>query len=207
MDAFHDVRFPLGPAFGATGGPERRTQIVTLGSGHERRSQRWSRARRRYDAGAGIRSLDDLHAVLAFFEARRGPLHAFRYHDPVDGRSCPPLAEPSATDQVLGEGDGTMDTFALAKTYGSGADAERREITRPVPGSVVVAVNGAPESASVDHSTGLVTLATPPAPGALVTAGFLFDVAVRFDTDRLTIALAAFHAGEAPSIPLVEVLE
>ena len=207
MQAFHDVRFPVAVAFGATGGPERRTEIVALGSGHERRSQRWSRARRRYDAGAGLRSLDDLHAVVAFFEARRGPLHSFRYHDPVDGRSCAPLSEPSATDQRLGEGDGATREFALVKRYGEGADAEVRAITRPVEGSILVAVDGAPAGAAVDHATGTVTLGEPAPAGAAVTAGFLFDVPVRFDTDRLVVALAAFSAGEVPSVPLVEVLE
>ena len=207
MQAFHDVRFPLSVAFGATGGPERRTEIVALGSGHERRLQRWSRARRRYDAGAGLRSLDDLHAVVAFFEARRGPLHAFRYHDPIDGRSCPPLAEPRATDQWLGEGDGARRTFALVKRYGEGSDAEVRAITRPVEGSVVAAVDGTLVDAAVDHATGTVTFPAPPLAGASVTAGFLFDVTVRFETDRLVVALAAFAAGEVPSVPLVEVLE
>lgn len=207
FESFHDVRFPLAVAFGATGGPERRTQIVTLGSGHERRGQRWRRARRRYDAGAGLRSLDDLHAVVAFFEARRGPLHAFRYHDPVDGRSCPPLSEPAATDQWLGEGDGLRTVFPLVKRYGEGADAEPRGITRPVPGSVAITVDGEPAEATTDHATGLVTFAQPPAAGAAVTAGYLFDVPVRFDTDRLVVALAAFSAGEVPSIPLIEVLE
>ena len=207
MESFHDVRFPVAVAFGATGGPERRTEIVALGSGHERRTQRWSRARRRYDAGAGIRSLDELYAVTAFFEARRGPLHAFRYHDPVDGRSCAPLCEPAATDQLIGTGDGARTTFALVKRYGEGPDAETRAVTRPVEGSVLVAVDGASVVAATDHATGVVTLADPPPAGASVTAGFLFDVPVRFDTDRLVVALAAFSAGEVPSVPLVEVLE
>ena len=206
MQAFHDMRFPVAVAFGATGGPERRTEIVALGSGHERRNQRWSRARRRYDAGAGIRSLDQLHEVVAFFEARRGPLHSFRYHDPIDGRSCPPLSEPSPADQSLGEGDGSRTTFQLVKAYGEGPDAEIRTITRPVAGSVAVAVNGAVVAAEVDGA-GLVTLAEAPPAGAHVTAGFLFDVPVRFETDRLIVALAAFSAGEVPSVPLVEVLE
>ena len=42
--------------------------------------------------------------------------------------------------------------------------------------------------------------------GAAVTAGFLFDVPVRFDTDRLDIELTSFDAAEAPAIPLIEVL-
>jgi uncharacterized protein (TIGR02217 family) len=49
--------------------------------------------------------------------------------------------------------------------------------------------------------------ATAPATGDEVRAGFLFDVPVRFETDRLDITGAAFAAGEAPSVPLVEIRE
>ena len=103
---FHEVRFPTAIAFGATGGPERRTEIVALGSGHEERNGRWADSRRRYNAGYGVRSLDDLHAAVAFFEERRGRLYGFRWHDRIDGKSCAPSATPLPTDQAIGEGDG-----------------------------------------------------------------------------------------------------
>ena len=48
-------------------------------------------------------------------------------------------------------------------------------------------------------------LAVAPIPGAMVTAGFEFDVPVRFDSDRINASLAGFAAGEVPSIPVVEV--
>ena len=70
--AFHDVRLPARLAFGSSGGVERRTEVVTLASGFERRSTPWAHGRRRYLVGAGIRSLDDVAALTAFFEARRG---------------------------------------------------------------------------------------------------------------------------------------
>jgi uncharacterized protein (TIGR02217 family) len=44
-----------------------------------------------------------------------------------------------------------------------------------------------------------------PAIGAAVTAGFHFDVPVRFDTDYLEVDLSAFAAGMIPKIPLVEI--
>jgi uncharacterized protein (TIGR02217 family) len=44
-----------------------------------------------------------------------------------------------------------------------------------------------------------------PGVGAAVTAGFLFDVPVRFDTDYLEVDLSAFAAGAIPSIPLIEI--
>ena len=198
---FHDVVFPARIAFGATGGPERATRIVRLGSGHERRDQKWQRARRRYDAGQGVRTLDDLHEIVAFWEARRGPLHAFRYRDPVDHKSCAPLGEPSASDVVLGEGDGARTRFALVKRYGQ----EAREIALAVPGTVRVAVDGAETDAFAVDGGEIVLDAAPPA-GAGVSAGFVFDVPVRFAEDMLSVSVSAFEAGQIPSIPLIEVL-
>lgn len=207
--AFHDERFPTDVSFGSLGGPERRTDIVTLANGHEERNTPWSHSRRRYDAGIGLRSLDDLGRIVAFFEARRGPLHAFRWKDWTDYKSCSASAMPWFGDQRIGTGDGSTTTFALSKIYGTGAAAYRRPITKPVPGSVLL---GAGDSElregldfTVDVATGLITLAAPPPDGAAVTAGFEFDVPVRFDTDRLTISVASFEAGEIPAVPVIEV--
>lgn len=139
---FHEVRFPTGIAFGATGGPERRTDIVSLASGHEERNSRWADSRRRYNAGYGVRSLDDLHAVIAFFEERRGRLYGFRWHDRIDFQSSAPGVTLAATDQVLGTGDGARTAFQLRKTYGGAHAPFVREIRKPVAGTIVVAVDG-----------------------------------------------------------------
>jgi uncharacterized protein (TIGR02217 family) len=88
MDSFHDVRFPVGVSFGATGGPERRNEIVSADIGAERRNQRFAQSRRHFDAGTGVRSLSDLYEIIAFFEARRGSFHGFRFRDPFDMKSC-----------------------------------------------------------------------------------------------------------------------
>ncbi|WP_127840830.1 TIGR02217 family protein [Brucella melitensis] len=207
VEAFHDVRFPLGVSFGATGGPEWRNEIVTLTSGLEKRNARWAHSRRHFDAGTGLRSLDDLRMVLAFFEARRGSLHAFRFRDPFDFSSATGKASLSAFDQPLGTGDGVAVHFQLRKNY----ESYDRPITLPVPGSVVIGVDGVKvpegEAFTVDPLTGIVTF-TPdylPARDVPVTSGFLFDVPARFDTDRLTASIASFQAGKIPSIPIVEV--
>ncbi|MCB1508593.1 MAG: DUF2460 domain-containing protein [Hyphomicrobiaceae bacterium] len=204
--SFHDVRFPLSIARGARIVPTRRTEIVTLASGREERNTRWAHSRRRIEAGTGVKTLTDLHAVLTFFEERRGRLHAFRFADPVDHASAPPGTPIAPTDQPIGTGDGATTVFALARTYGSGASAYRRPVTKPVAGTVSVAVDGVPVAVSLDALTGLITLATAPEEGAAVTAGFAFDLAVRFDTDALEFDMAAFSAGTLPSIPLLEVL-
>ncbi len=143
LTAFHEVSFPLAVALGATGGPERLTEIVTLGSGREVRNARWADSRRRYDAGSGVKSLADLHAVIAFFEERRGRLTGFRFRDRADDRSCAPGLEPQPGDQPIGTGDGATAVFQLAKTYGAAFAPFVRTIRKPVAGSVRVAVGGA----------------------------------------------------------------
>ncbi|MEQ1942277.1 DUF2460 domain-containing protein [Mesorhizobium sp. VNQ89] len=210
LSSFHDVRFPPSVAFGATGGPERRNEIVSLTSGREKRNARFSQSRRHFDAGTGVRSLSDLHDVLAFFEARRGSLHAFRFRDPFDMKSCRPDEAVSAADQVLGVGDGVRARFALIKTYGEGEDAYQRFIARPVIEALLVAVSGEEVAAdhwSFDFETGEVVFEADsiPVDDAIVTAGYEFDVPVRFDTERLAVSLTAFRAGQIPSIPLIEV--
>ncbi len=207
--SFHEVRFPAPLSVGSSGGPERRTEIVTLNNGFEERNSPWAHSRRRYDAGLGVRSLDDLAEVMAFFEARRGQLFGFRWKDWTDFKSCLPSARPSARDQRIGVGDGSRTGFDLVKDYRSGGQTYMRRIQKPVAGSVEVAVAGRvlePGLAySIDVTTGRIDLGAAPLAGADVTAGFEFDVPVRFDTDRITASLASFAAGEIPSIPVIEV--
>jgi uncharacterized protein (TIGR02217 family) len=205
MSAFHEIRFPFALALGASGGPQRRTEITTLVSGREARNTPHADSRRRWDAGPGLKSLDDVDTLLAFFEARRGALHGFRFRDPLDNRSCKPSLAPQPTDQVLGMGDGVATGFQLVKRYASGGESWTRTISKPVDGSVRVAVDGVEVGFSVALSTGQVTLDTAPADGAEVTAGFAFDCPVRFDTDRLDIALDAIGAGRA-QVPLIELI-
>jgi uncharacterized protein (TIGR02217 family) len=206
--AFDDIRFPTAISRGATGGPERRTEIVTTASGHEERNSRWADSRRRYNAGFGVKSLDDIHTAVQFFEERRGRLHAFRWRDHADWKSCPPQQAASPLDQSLGTGTGTQAAFQLIKTYGTGLRNYAREITKPVAGSLRVAVQGVEVTDfTVNTLTGVVTFGPGhvPALSALVTAGFEFDVPVRFDTDQLKINLVNFAAGDIPDIPIIEV--
>jgi len=211
LASFHDVLFPTAVSFGATGGPERRNEIVALTSGREKRNARFSQSRHRYDAGTGVKSLDDVHDVVAFFEARRGSLHAFRFRDPFDRKSCRPGETPSPFDQTIGTGDGTSSRYKLVKVYGAGDDAYRRLIRKPVVSTLRVAVggNGLPASGAYgfEDATGEIVFAAGyvPGDGLAVTCGYEFDVPVRFDIERLTISLTAFKAGQIPSIPLVEV--
>lgn len=208
---FHDVRFPTAISRNAQGGPERRTDVVVLGSGYEERNCRWADSRRSYNAGYGVKSLDDLYRIIAFFEERRGRLHAFRWRDPMDWKSCAPNATPTALDQVIGTGTGERATFQLKKIYGNAFAPWTRDIKKPIATTVKIAVAGAAQTAgsdfAIDASTGIVTFLSGhiPASGASVTAGFEFDVPVRFDTDKLEINLSGFTSGAIPNIPIVEV--
>lgn len=207
--AFHEVRFPANLSFGSVGGPERRTEIVALTNGFEERNTPWAESRRRYDAGLGLRSLDDIAELIAFFEARQGQLFGFRWKDWSDFKSCRPSASVGFEDQLIATGDGVTRDYQLVKTYASGSAAQVRLIRKPVAGSVRIGLQGDELQEGVhfqvDTTTGIVTFATPPAVGERITAGFEFDVPVRFDTDRIQVSVASFQAGDVPQVPVVEV--
>jgi len=203
--AFHEVLYPARLSYGSTGGPERRTEIVTLANGFEERNSPWAHSRRRYDAGGGLRSLDDVAVLVAFFEARMGRLHGFRWKDWADYKSCPPSAAIRATDQQIGTGDGVQRSFPLTKRYASAGSSYLRPIRKPVAGSLRVAMDGREVTAwEADPAQGVVTFTAPPAVGVSITAGYEFDVPVRFDTDQIRTSVATFQAGEVPDVPVVE---
>ncbi|MFD0908991.1 DUF2460 domain-containing protein [Ruegeria arenilitoris] len=206
---FHEVRFPASLSFGSVGGPERRTDIVTLANGFEERNTPWAHSRRRYDAGLGMRSLDDIQTLIAFFEARQGQMYGFRWKDWSDYKSCAATAEVEKGDQVIGQGDGVTTVFQLVKTYASGVASYVRPIVKPVLGTVKVGLDQDEAREGVDFEVdlnrGLIQFAVPPAEGVDVTAVFEFDVPVRFDTDRIQVSVASFQAGDVPNVPVVEV--
>lgn len=206
MTNFHETLFPLDIALNSEGGPMRKTEIVALVSGHEERNALWADSRRSWNAGYGVKSMADIEKVTAFFEARKGRLYGFRFRDPFDHQSSAYGAAPSPTDQILGTGDGARLAFALVKTYANGGASYARPIRKPVAGTVRASVDGAETFAfTADETAGTITFAVAPPAGAIVAAGFFFDCPARFDADALRINLAAFRAGDIPSIPLIEV--
>jgi len=212
MTDFHELRFPLDVSIHGRGGPERRTEVVALGSNREARNQRWAHSRRRYEAGYGVKSLAQLSQVIEFFEERRGRLYGFRWRDRADYCSNGQFLAPSPQDQKIAVTDGATAAFQLIKIYGGDFAPYARNISKPVAGSVRVAVNGMEKQQdadfSVDTTSGVLTFLPtkiPPA-GAVVTAGFQFDTPVRFDADYLEIDISAFEGGAIPRIPLIEIL-
>ena len=208
---FHEVRFPTSISHGSTSGTQRRTQIVVLGSGREERNSNWADSRRLYNAGYGIKTLDDLYEVMEFYEERRGRLHGFRWKDRLDYKSCKPSKTQQPTDQVIGTGDGAQVSFQLSKTYGGAFSPWQRDITKPVTGSVRIAINGIEQTQINDFTVDILSgeilfqSGAVPAIGALITAGFEFDVPVRFDEDTLEINLEHFDAGQVPGISIREI--
>jgi len=182
--SFHEVRFPTDLALGSSGGPIRRTEVITLGSGKEQRNARWAHSRRRYNAGYGVKTIADLQTVIEFFEERRGRLFGFRFHDPLDHKSS------KAGEEI---------------------SAYVRRIQKPIEGSLVLALNNAlvsDDQYTVDWMNGSIEFKEMniPVNGAIITAGFEFDIPVRFDADEISINLTHFEVGDIPSIPLVELL-
>jgi hypothetical protein len=200
--SFHEVRLPARLAFGSTGGVERRTEVVTLASGLRAPLDalgawpapvpdrgRGAVAGRRRRAGRVLRGAAGAAARLPVPGLRR--LQVLRAVRRPFRRSI----------RRSGVGDGETTVFALAKAYGDLA----RPVTKPVDGTVRVAVDGVEVTAvSVDATTGLVTFEDPPGEGAVLTAGFEFDTPVRFDADRIDVTLESFEAGRVVAVPLIE---
>ena len=207
MQPFDDVIFPIALGRSATVTPEFSTAVTITASGYERRNSLWSDARLKFDVGPGVRSEAELGELIAFFRARRGQARGFRLRDPADFSSNAMIGLPGPHDQVVGVGDGQRARFALAKLYGAGAEAQRRRITRPRAHSVRLSVNSVETTAFAVEPLGEIVLSSAPAAGAIVSAGFLFDVPVRFAQDSLDVSGAVFAAGEAPSVPLIELRE
>lgn len=205
--SFTETALPLRVGFGSTGGPNFSTEVVVIDSGFERRNQNWAQARRVFDARTGVRSATDAATLLAFFHARAGRAQGFRLRDWSDFSSAADnVSAPAFADQPLGTGDGATVAFHLVKKYASGGVTHTRPIKKPVEGSVVVGIAGTPLASgwSLDPTTGVVTFATAPAAGQPVTAGFLFDVPVRFDTDYLALSSENYATYQA-DVPIVEI--
>lgn len=203
-EGFHDVLFPVNLSLGARGGPERRTDIVKLASGGEMRRSRWSRSVRSWDVAVGIQTFEDTDAVVAFFEARQGRRYAFAFRDPFDQASAPIGVPVTPFDQPIGTGDGSRTEFPIRKSY----DGVIRPIDLAVPETVRVGVDAVEidsQEWSLSAERDRIAFSVPPAVGTVITAGFCFDVPVRFAEDSLRLERGA-RGNTIPSLSLVEVV-
>lgn len=198
MAAFIDTpRFPDKVSYGSSGGPTYRTTVVELLSGHEQRNKEWSYPRHAYNVGWGARRNSQWGDLIQWYQAVSGRLKGFRYKDWLDSNSKDFTAADDSdviadTDQAVKLGDGVQTVFQLIKTYTAGTETQIRLITRPVVGTVVVAVDGVPTAVTVDAALGTITFAVAPLNNAVITAGYEFDVPVRFENDNLDSAIESF---------------
>lgn len=203
-----DVRLPEKWSKGSAGGPSFLTDVVTLASGDEYREQRWIRPLWKYEIAHNIKSIDQIAELRAFHLARRGQARSFLLKDWLDWTSATDgVSAPAMTDQPLGTGTGALTTFQLVKRYADGVNPYDRPIKWPVAGTLKVAVNGVLKTSgvAVNRGTGVVTLTPAPASGATITAGFEFDVPVRFEDDWLSVSWDTINSRSAGSVPLLEV--
>jgi uncharacterized protein (TIGR02217 family) len=207
MHAFDDIIFPLQIGQQASAIAEFSTNIVTTLSGHERRNSNWADARLSFDVAPGVRSEAELGILLNFFRARRGPAVGFRFRDPFDHHSNDAGITPRASDQVIGQGDGLQTIFQLVKTYGISSNGQKRLITHPNTSSLRVAVNGTTVNGWSLAAGGKIIFEIAPSAGAIISAGFLFDVPVRFTDDRIEVSRFSFEAGDIPAVALIEIKE
>lgn len=198
--AFHDIRFPDEISYGASGGPEFQTSIVTVKSGQESRNQNWSQSRIKWDVSTAVRDRSDLNQLIAFFRAREGRAHGFRFKDWTDF---------TGTQQNIGTGTGVQTTFQLTKTYNDGLITKVRNITKPVTGTVRIYLNGVEQFSgfTVGVTTGIVTFTVAPGAGVAVTATYEFDIPARFDTDQLKVNIQGYEAFIGDAINIVEIRE
>ena len=210
--SFHDIQFPSNISFGSSGGPQFSTDVLEVSSGREERISKWNTPKRHYDVSYGIRSYADLVTVLKFYVGRQGGLNEFRYKDWTDFTSRWDYELGlSNIDQIIGIGDGSTTTFQLVKRYTSGIYSRIRLITKPISSTVSIAKDevGQVSGWTVNALTGIVTFSVAPVQGVKITAGFEFDVVVRFEDnidDLLSITSEDFGSG-VTNINLVEVLD
>lgn len=211
--SFIETQFPTDISFGSSSGPMFQTDVIVVDGGHEKRNSRWPTGRHTYNAGYGVKTQAQLDALVVFFQSVKGAAHGFRWKDWLDYKSCKVSETISDTDQNIGTGDGVEVDFQLRKGYTTSSLTTYRNITKPVTGTVVVAVDGVSQASgwTVDTTTGIVTFSAAPANTLEVTAGYQFDVPVRFQNDQLTIVMKAVECAStsvvgSADIPVIEIL-
>jgi len=196
MADFYEIQFPTDISYGSEGGPEFLTEVVEFAGGTESRNQVWERSRWRFNAAYGVKTLEQMGSLIAFFMNCKGRAIGFRFknHDDYEAIDC-----------EIGVGNGSEQHFQLVKTYTFGGYSFDREISKPVSGTVHIFDNDVEQVSgwTVDTTTGLITFSTPPTLGHHITASFEFDIPMRFDTDHIPVNFTTYQL-RAAQVPLVE---
>lgn len=194
------------------------TQIVIVDSGAEQANARWANALRAINIPDGVRDHATFEALKDHWLIMGGPAHTWPWRDPTDFASIPLVTVNTAPvvtglDVTIGTGDGVTTSFQLFKRYTLGGFNYDRPIHYPVVSSVLVRVDGVDTEAvspvnnwSVTREGGVVTFDTAPGVGDVVTAGFLFDLQVRFENDETFKGIMrTLNVSGFADIPLMEV--
>lgn len=214
---FYNVVVPGSVSQGTEAAPVSLVDIARGPNGNEQRKSKRSRRLRRFNIAKNIRTVNDVYDILSLFEVMNGPEHSFACKNLIDYKSGKPADAVTALDAAIGTGNGSNLTFQLKKQFkvtkvDNTVLAVDRTIYLPVPGTVLIAVNGVLKTEAVDYvvnyETGAITFIAGHAPGngLAVTAGFEFNEKVRFDTNDLSQVMEFFRVGSVPSIPLIEVI-
>jgi uncharacterized protein (TIGR02217 family) len=213
---FHNILHPEGIQYGSSGGPGFNTIFTELDSGATERVARWPKSKRTFNAVHNIKSRDALSDILTFFEARKGALNGFRYHDYSDDSTASDhRSAPGKTDVELADaGDGSKTSFQLIKRYTSGDQTVIRVIKLPVAGTCLCTVGGVDKFEGTDFeindTTGEITFNVAPSLGDVITVGFRFHVPVHYgpEADKaLKLAVDSFGSGSLPEVELVELTD
>ena len=221
--------FPYNISYDSISAATFASDVIVVDSGASTRISRWDQPLLEFDVGFAVRTMEQLHTLIGFFRAMRGRQYGFLFYDPLDHTSSTAVAveareapPPQFTDQVIGEGNGSIFQFQLIKTYSgpAGTVTSSRPICKPIQGGyfidqarplaypVTIGVNGVQVLSgwSVDYDTGIVTFSGSGTTGPVgtITAGFEFFVPVAFNTDRLPISLQYYGVGEATEVKLIE---
>jgi uncharacterized protein (TIGR02217 family) len=177
---------------------------------------------RKFTGPEAVRCHDTIEDLVEHWHICSGPFLSFPMRDPFDFASVrlqkvnlvPAIG---ITDQVLGVADGLSRDFQLKKTYTRGGRSYVRNIRLPIVDTVVAGMNampidtadpvlsGGPYTFEVDRLTGVVTFDPVPTAGIAVTAGFLFDVPVRFEADdSLEAIVKAFQVDGVSDLSFLE---
>lgn len=189
------LRLPEKLSYGAVGGSQFSTDIITSSSGFEQRIINWSYPRAKYNLLQALETKEDIDELIKFFNIHKGRGHSFRFKD---------FCDFSVTKQKIGVGDGKTSSYQLIKTYSLDQLSVDRKINKPVFNSLNIFLNNKKTDFECDYEKGLITLKEVPELGEIITASFEFDVEVRFDMDHLEVSPDPLH--NYKDISLIEVI-
>lgn len=205
MNAVKNLRFEPPIGFQTSGGPGWSTEVISLSSGREVRNAVRATSLRRWQIAGVPATQADVSGIVRFFNARGGRHEGFRFRDPFGWTSATGEEAVSPLDQLLGMGDGENTEFQLVLDEGA---VVKRVITRPVATSVRIAVDGVETSAfTLNDQTGRIMFDIAPSVGAALTAGFEYDLPVRFDSDTLDLSAPVYGAFQLVQLALTEIQE